>query len=198
MFGYEEALGYAIGDDVRDKDGIVAALQMADLVARLRAEGRSLDDRLAELAVAHGLHLTASRSYRFDGIDGGARLAEAMATLRAAAPTELAGRRVREIVDHLAHESPDARSDVVVIELGDGAWAAVRPSGTEPKLKIYAEVVEPVSGGDLGAARGPRPGRARPAAPGRREHAGAPRSGLGARLGSLEVRSRGMHAVGRP
>ena len=73
VLGYEEALGFAVGDEVRDKDGIGAALVMADLVARLRAEGRTLDDRLDELAERHGLFLSASRSYRFDGLDGDER-----------------------------------------------------------------------------------------------------------------------------
>lgn len=152
VFGYEEALGYAIGDDVRDKDGISAALQMAALIARLRAEGRTLDDRLADLAVAHGLHLTASHSYRFPDVDGGARRADAMARLRSSAPDHLAGRPVRKIVDHLVAEPPDPRADVVVIELDERAWVAVRPSGTEPKLKVYAEVVQPVAGDDVQAA----------------------------------------------
>jgi phosphomannomutase len=125
---------------------------MAALIARLRAEGRTLDDRLADLAVAHGLHLTASHSYRFPDVDGGARRADAMARLRSSAPDHLAGRPVRKIVDHLVAEPPDPRADVVVIELDERAWVAVRPSGTEPKLKVYAEVVQPVAGDDVQAA----------------------------------------------
>src|SRR5262249_21780251 len=110
VFGYEEALGYAVGDDVRDKDGITAALLMADLVARLRPDGgagrggggRPRAARRAERGTAHGLPRTESRSHRYEGLDGRARLTEAMAALRTAAPTELAGRPVREISDHLA------------------------------------------------------------------------------------------------
>jgi phosphomannomutase len=153
VLGYEEALGFAVGDEVRDKDGIGAAVVLADLVARLRAEGRTLDDRLDDLAMRHGLHLTAGHSYRFDGVDGTARRAAAMGSLRAAPPAEVAGRPVVEVVDHLRAGAPNAAADLVVLELGDGAWIAVRPSGTEPKLKVYAEVVEPVDAGGVAAAR---------------------------------------------
>ena len=153
VLGYEEALGFAIGDDVRDKDGIGAALVTADLVARLRSEGRTLDDRLDQLAERHGLYLSGSRSFRFDGLDGNVRRAAAMATLRADPPGMVADRPVIRVVDHLSATPPEPVADVVVLELGAGSWMAVRPSGTEPKLKVYAEVVEPVSGGSLPSAR---------------------------------------------
>ncbi len=153
VLGYEEALGFAVGDEVRDKDGIGAALVAADLVARLLAEGRTLDDRLDELAERHGLHLSASVSYRFDGLDGAERRRRTMDGLRARPPSEVAGRRVVALVDHAAAAPPEPVADVVVLELGEGAWAAVRPSGTEPKLKVYAEVVEPVTDSDRAAAR---------------------------------------------
>ncbi len=153
VLGYEEALGFAVGDQVRDKDGIGAALVMADLVARLKAEGHTLDDRLDQLAVRHGLHLSASRSYRFEGLDGDERRAAATAGLRADPPSEVDGRPVGLVVDHLAAAPPAPVADVVVLELGAGCWMAVRPSGTEPKLKVYAEVVEAVVGADVAAAR---------------------------------------------
>ena len=137
--GYEEALGFAVGDEVRDKDGIGAALVMADLVARLRHDGLTLDDRLDELAERHGLHLSASRSYRFDGLDGPDRRAAAMAALRAAPPEELAGVPVELVRDHLFPAPEEPAADVVVLELGTGTWMAVRPSGTEPKLKVYID-----------------------------------------------------------
>src|SRR5688572_20583367 len=101
VVGYEEALGFAIGDEIRDKDGIAAALVTADLVARLKADGRTLDDRLDELAIRHGLHLTASRSYRFPGLDGAEQRAAVMASLRRDPPAELAGRVVERVTDHL-------------------------------------------------------------------------------------------------
>lgn len=156
VLGYEEALGFAVGDEVRDKDGIGAALVMADLVARLRSEGRTLDDRLDELTQRHGLHLSASRSYRFEGLDGDERRSAAMAGLRGDPPFELAGHPVERVVDHLVATPPEPVADVVVLELGAGSWMAIRPSGTEPKLKVYAEVVEvveAVTGADVAATR---------------------------------------------
>jgi phosphomannomutase len=76
-----------------------------------------------------------------------------LAALRRDPPTELAGRRVERVTDHRASRPPDPIADVVVLELGSGSWMAVRPSGTEPKLKVYAEVVEPVGGADAASAR---------------------------------------------
>jgi phosphomannomutase len=149
-FGYEEALGYAVGPQVvRDKDGLSAALLVAELAAGLRAEGRTLLDRLDDLEREHGVHATAQHAVRV--ADPGL-IAAAMARLRAAPPAALAGRRVEEVEDLLAPADgglPPA--DVVVLRLA-GARVVVRPSGTEPKLKAYLEVTAGVAG-DLGAAR---------------------------------------------
>jgi phosphomannomutase len=143
-FGYEEALGYAVAPDVvRDKDGIGAALAVADLAASLKAEGKSLTDRLDELAVEFGLHATSQLSVRVDDLGA---ITSMMARLRAAAPASLLGRDVTELHDRL----PDA--DVVTLR-APGVRVVVRPSGTEPKLKAYLEVVVPVSAG-VTTARG--------------------------------------------
>jgi phosphomannomutase len=150
-FGYEEALGYCVGDVVRDKDGISAALVAAELAATLRAEGRTLVDRLDEICRSHGVHVTRQRSIRLTGSDWLVRVTAAMAALRTDPPTEIAGRSVVEVEDLL----PGGRfepSDVLILTL-DGARLVVRPSGTEPKLKCYAEAVAPVQGDDVAAAR---------------------------------------------
>ncbi len=131
LFGYEEALGYCAGTLVRDKDGITAALLFAELVATLRAEGSSVDDRLAELAVRHGPHRTRQVSRRVTGA------AEVMAALRASLPTEVAGRPVLDVEDLVAGGRLPP-SDVLIFTL-EGARLVVRPSGTEPKLKCYLE-----------------------------------------------------------
>ncbi|MEZ5138404.1 MAG: phospho-sugar mutase [Acidimicrobiales bacterium] len=147
--GYEEALGFCIGDLVHDKDGITAAMELAEVVAVLAAEGRTVLDVLDELALAHGVHLTGQWSARVAGTDGMARLREAMDALRAAPPSELAGRRVVAVED-LAAGDPSRGfppSDVLILRL-DGGRVVVRPSGTEPKLKCYVEVVEAVDGGE--------------------------------------------------
>ena len=143
VFGYEEALGYAVGDAVRDKDGFSAALAMLGLAARARAAGQSVLDRWDALETAHGVHLTAQLTLptRAPG--------EIMAGLRAAPPAALGGSPVRGITD-LAEGGPLPPTDALVLRL-DGARVVLRPSGTEPKLKAYLEVTEPP--GPLAEAR---------------------------------------------
>ncbi|SNR87527.1 phosphomannomutase [Geodermatophilus saharensis] len=148
VFGYEEALGYAVTPDVaRDKDGISAALAVALLTAELKATGRTLVDRLDELAIEHGLFATGQLSARVEDLS---LISDAMARLRADPPRRLLGREVTAA--DLLHEDPPV--DAVRL-LGDGVRVVVRPSGTEPKLKAYLETVVPVHD-DAGviAARG--------------------------------------------
>ena len=154
VFGYEEALGYAVGDVVRDKDGISAALTLLSLASRARAAGQSLLGRWDALEAAHGVHLRAQLTVatRAPG--------EIMAGLRAAPPAELGGQPVLDVTD-LAGGGPLPPSDVLIFRL-PGSRAVVRPSGTEPKLKCYLEVVEPVAEDGLAAARARAAARMRP------------------------------------
>jgi phosphomannomutase len=134
-YGYEEALGYAVAPGmVRDKDGISAALLIAELAASLKAGGSSLPRRLAELAAEYGLHATSQLSWRVTDL---AVIAGAMSRLRARPPERLLGRPVS--VSDLA---PD--NDVVILRF-EGGRVVVRPSGTEPKCKAYLELVMPTS-----------------------------------------------------
>ncbi|MFF0229967.1 phospho-sugar mutase [Micromonospora sp. NPDC005254] len=144
VFGYEEALGYCVAPEhVRDKDGITAALTVAELAAGLKAQGRTLTDRLDELAAEFGVHHTDQLSARVDDLR---EIADAMARIRAATPTTLLGQPVDSVRDLL----PEA--DVVILRTAR-ARVVIRPSGTEPKLKAYLEVVEPVVDGDVPTAR---------------------------------------------
>ena len=147
-FGYEEALGYAVTPSVaRDKDGISAALAVALLAAELKASGRTLLDRLDELAREHGLFVTGQLSVRVEDLT---IISGAMERVRAAPPSSLLGREVA--FADLALEDPPV--DAVRL-LGDGVRVIVRPSGTEPKLKAYLETVVPVhDDAGLIAARG--------------------------------------------
>ncbi|WP_433827307.1 phospho-sugar mutase [Actinoplanes sp. CA-015351] len=143
-FGYEEALGYCVAPAmVRDKDGVTAALTVAELAAQLRAEGRTLGDRLDELATEFGVHATDQLSVRVDDLS---EIGRAMGRARQAPPAILLGSPVTEVADLL----PD--NDVLTFRTA-GARVVIRPSGTEPKLKAYLEVVEPVAEGDLETAR---------------------------------------------
>jgi phosphomannomutase len=148
VFGYEEALGYSVAPSVaRDKDGISAALAVALLAAELKTSGRTLLDRLDELAAEHGLFVTGQLSVRVEDLS---LISDAMARLRSAPPSRLLGREVA--FADLAESSPPV--DAVRL-LGDGVRVIVRPSGTEPKLKAYLESVVPVhDDAGLIAARG--------------------------------------------
>ncbi|MEO1064583.1 MAG: phospho-sugar mutase [Actinomycetota bacterium] len=149
VFGYEEALGYLVGDAVLDKDGISAAVALTERVAELRDEGRSIEDALDDLELRFGVHATDGWSVRFEGPDGSRRMAELMDGYRSGPPVELAGHPVDAVRDLAAEDPP---TDAVMFT-ADTVRLTIRPSGTEPKMKLYCEVVEPVADGDLAGAR---------------------------------------------
>ncbi|MEU0281207.1 phospho-sugar mutase [Streptomyces sp. NPDC006195] len=144
-YGYEEALGYCVDPDgVRDKDGITAALLVAELASELKAKDRTLTDLLDDLAVTHGLHATDQLSVRVRDLS---LIAAAMRRLRETPPTELAGLSVASAEDLTRGTDTLPPTDGLRYHL-EGAYRArviVRPSGTEPKLKCYLEVVIPVA-----------------------------------------------------
>ena len=143
VFGYEEALGLAVDPDaVRDKDGISAAVLACAVAAGLKAEGRTVDDALDDLARAYGLHTTGAVSLRVEDLS---RISAWMTTLRAHPPASLLGRPVT-VTDLLP------RTDGIRLTT-DRARVVVRPSGTEPKLKCYLEIVSPTTDADLVAVR---------------------------------------------
>ncbi len=138
VYGYEEALGHCVDPDaVRDKDGISAAVLAADLAAGRKAAGASLLDRLDDLARRHGLHATDQLSVRVDDLS---LITAAMRRLRATLPAALLGDPVTAV------EDLQPRTDAVILRTAR-ARVVVRPSGTEPKLKCYLEVVVPVADG---------------------------------------------------
>jgi phosphomannomutase len=136
LFGYEEALGYAVGDVVRDKDGIGAALAALGLAAAARAAGGSLLSAYDALETAHGVHLT--RQVTLPTAEPG----PVMAGLRARPPAALGGQPVLASADLSAGSAGLPPADLLRYEL-DGARVVIRPSGTEPKIKAYLEVTEP-------------------------------------------------------
>ncbi|GGV62264.1 phosphomannomutase [Streptomyces longisporoflavus] len=150
-YGYEEALGYCVDPEgVRDKDGITAALLLTELASELKEQGRTLPDLLDDLAVEHGLHATDQLSVRVEDLS---LIADAMRRLREQPPTALAGLPVTKAEDLTRGTDTLPPTDGLRYTL-DGARVIVRPSGTEPKLKCYLEVVVPVTAkADLPAAR---------------------------------------------
>ncbi|MET9493308.1 phospho-sugar mutase [Streptomyces sp. NPDC006552] len=141
-YGYEEALGYCVDPEgVRDKDGITAALLVTELASELKERGRTLLDALDDLALAHGLHATDQLSVRVEDLSV---IAAAMRRLREKAPVALAGLAVTRAEDLAAGAGGLPPTDGLRYTL-EGARVVVRPSGTEPKLKCYLEVVVPVA-----------------------------------------------------
>ena len=147
-FGYEEALGYCVAPTlVRDKDGVSALLRVVELAARLKAEGRTLTDRLDDIARENGLYATDQLSVRVTDL---AKIAEAMAQLRTSPPEELGGLAVERVDDLSAGSNGLPPTEGLRYHLAEGARVIVRPSGTEPKIKCYLEVVIPVEEGEDG------------------------------------------------
>jgi len=156
-YGYEEALGYCVDPEhVRDKDGVSAALLVAELAATLKARGRTLGDRLDDLARAHGVHATDAFSVRVSDL---ALIGTLMARLRDEPRDAIAGVGVERLDDLASGVGGLPPTDGLRWYLADGSRVIVRPSGTEPKLKVYLEVVEPVAGDDLRGARERAAGR---------------------------------------
>jgi len=141
-YGYEEALGYCVAPDlVRDKDGVSAALLLAELAAGLKAEARTLSDLLDDLAIEHGVHATDSFAVRVDDL---AQIDVLMGRLRADAPVTVAGIDVSRLDDLSRGDGGLPPTDGLRFLLADSSRVIVRPSGTEPKVKVYLEVIEPV------------------------------------------------------
>ncbi|KJC64123.1 phospho-sugar mutase [Agreia bicolorata] len=136
-FGYEEALGYLVNPStVRDKDGISAALALLDLASELAARGLTLDDQLDAFSIRFGHFASGQVSVRVTDLS---QITRVMARLRAEPPAEIGGIRVSSIDDLLATDGALPPSDVLRIHLDDGSRVMVRPSGTEPKLKVYLD-----------------------------------------------------------
>jgi len=163
VMGYEEALGYSVGSLVRDKDGIGAALRLAEMARHLKARGETLLDRLDAILVAHGLSHQVQWSAMLPGPEGRRRIDAAMAALRQNPPQRIGASPVIRALDALAGQetlrgerraSGLPASDLLAFQSEDGARLTVRPSGTEPKIKFYLELVgRAAKREDVGPAR---------------------------------------------
>jgi phosphomannomutase len=158
VFGFEEALGYTVGPLVRDKDGIGAALLFCELAAVRRAAGQTLLDELETLARRYGLFVSGQRNVTLPGALGLTKIAEIMGRLRASLPSRVGPLEVVAVSDLLARtravkgEPPAAlelpASNVLSFELEGGSRIIARPSGTEPKIKFYFDIREPMVEGE--------------------------------------------------
>ena len=139
IFGFEESYGYLTGTYVRDKDGVNAAFMICEMFAWYASRGISLPDKLEELYREYGYCLNTQHSYEFEGAAGFARMQEIMAELRKG-PDEIGGKKVEKILDYSKGLDGLPKSDVLKYLLEDHCSVVVRPSGTEPKLKMYLSV----------------------------------------------------------
>jgi len=154
LLGYEEALGYSLGGLVQDKDGVSALLVMADLISYYKAKGQTLFDVIDEIAVLYGLSLSTQHSIKRPGLTGKSEIESMMSTLRHNPPAKIAGSDVERLEDYqtlLVTENGlktpivnMPQSNVLVYWLSNRERVIVRPSGTEPKIKFYFEVIRSV------------------------------------------------------
>lgn len=141
IFGFEESYGYLSGSFVRDKDAVNASLLICEMFAWYKSQGKSLVDVLEELYQEYGCYESKLLSFQFEGADGFAKMQSLMTELRTNRPAELAGIAVECSIDYLNDDTGLPKSNVLRFFLKNGAEAVVRPSGTEPKLKVYLTVI---------------------------------------------------------
>lgn len=138
LFGFEESYGYLSGSYVRDKDAVVGSMLICEMAAYLRSRGSSIKQRLEEIYAQYGRYLNQVDSYEFPGLSGMEKMAEIMTQLRKNPPSELAGRRITAVRDYRnTEETGLPSSNILLYRMEHEATVIVRPSGTEPKLKVY-------------------------------------------------------------
>ena len=154
IFGFEESYGYLTGTYARDKDAVAASLLICEAAAYYRQQGLSLRDMLQNLYKKYGYYLEETVSVTLKGVEGQQDILRIMSDLRSNPPKTLGGSKITQIRDYLKEQIiylPEGRtgatdlpvSDVLYFAMEDGSWACVRPSGTEPKIKLYFGVYQP-------------------------------------------------------
>ena len=152
VFGFEESYGYLAGSYVRDKDAVVASMLICEMAAYYRQQGKSLDEVMTSIYKEYGHYLNRTESFEFDGAAGMQKMSSIMDQLRSEPPVSVYGSKVTELADYLnsycrdiqsgeTYEIKLPKSNVLSYSLDDGGAVIVRPSGTEPKIKIYATSV---------------------------------------------------------
>jgi phosphoglucomutase/phosphomannomutase len=154
VYGTEESHGFMAGTHNRDKDGGVAAMLLCELAAKLKAKGQTLHEKLDSLFWQHGVHAERTVSVQMPGSEGMLRMMEVMAQFRATPPTALVGSPVARVRDYFDQQTwapggekrplDGPKGDLVILDLElAGNYVAIRPSGTEPKIKLYMFTYEP-------------------------------------------------------
>ncbi|MBE5829853.1 MAG: phospho-sugar mutase [Butyrivibrio sp.] len=137
LFGYEESVGYAICEDIRDKDGISAGMMVAEAAAYYRKQGKTLWDVLNEIYAKYGFFAEDEPNLVLEGIAGQQRIQRMMKFFRENIPTNVAGAKVDKVIDYINGYEDIPPQNAIRLFLDNGSWFAVRPSGTEPKIKFY-------------------------------------------------------------
>lgn len=140
LFGYEESYGYLTGTYARDKDAIVAALLICEAAAYYSSQGKTLYDVLLELYAQYGYYLEGLESRTLKGFDGVQKIGAIMDDWRQNPPAEIGGVQVERVLDYGKGHDGLRPENVLKFLLGDGSWFCLRPSGTEPKIKVYFAV----------------------------------------------------------
>ena len=143
IFGFEESYGYLCGSYVRDKDAVVAAMLIAEMASYYKKQGKTLSQRMKELYEEFGTYSHKLLTFEFSGAEGAQKIQQLLKKLREDPPEEFAGKKVENAIDYLTQEKYDLpRSDVLQYDLEDGAQVIIRPSGTEPQIKVYLTVAQ--------------------------------------------------------
>ncbi|MBQ3796463.1 MAG: phospho-sugar mutase [Butyrivibrio sp.] len=137
LFGYEESVGYAVCEDIRDKDGISAGMLVAEAAAYYRKEGKTLWDVLQEIYAKYGFFAEDEPNIVLEGIPGAQRIQRMMNYFRENIPSEVAGSKVEKVIDYINGYEDIPPQNAIRLFLDNGSWFAIRPSGTEPKIKFY-------------------------------------------------------------
>ncbi len=137
LFGYEESVGYAACEDIRDKDGISAGMLVAEAAAYYRKQGKTLWDVLNEIYAKYGFFAEDEPNIVLEGIAGAQRIQRMMKYFRENLPTEVVGAKVEKVIDYINGYEDIPPQNALRLFLDNGSWFAIRPSGTEPKIKFY-------------------------------------------------------------
>lgn len=137
IMGYEESIGYVYDTIVRDKDGVISSMLIAEMAAYYKAQGKTLLDELEDIYKEYGYYLEKLISIVLEGIEGSQRIGRIMESFREDPIINIGDMELAKTIDYLKDETGNPKSNVLKYYFDDGSWYAIRPSGTEPKIKVY-------------------------------------------------------------
>lgn len=142
IFGFEESIGYNYKDFVRDKDAVNSAMMITEMAAYYKAKGKTLLDIISEVFEEYGYYSNEVISIVLEGLDGQERISRIMTQIRENPYEEVVGLKVKNIIDYQNDDTGLPKSNVLKYYLEDDSWFAIRPSGTEPKIKLYINAID--------------------------------------------------------